>query len=62
MWRGVSYIPYLFSIHPYLPLVASTSGQRHYEIYDSDSEGEETQAKQQTENSLRIWKYSAVGS
>jgi len=47
------------SLHPYLPLVASTSGQRHFALDDDSSSSENDDSEDVIENSLRIWKYRA---
>ena len=52
-------IVFLFnSFHPSLPLLATTSGQRHFEEPGNDSEDEnaiDQEMKIQGDNSLRIW-------
>jgi len=48
------------SIHPTLPLFASTSGQRHFIVDDSDSDSMETEIpvcrRYGIENCLKLWK------
>ncbi|XP_065055991.1 telomerase Cajal body protein 1-like isoform X1 [Rhopilema esculentum] len=46
------------SIHPYAPLVASTSGQRHFDI-SSSSDTEDSQPES-IDNSLLVWRLSQV--
>lgn len=52
-------IIFLFnSFHPSLPLLATTSGQRHFEEPGNDSDDEnaiDQEMKIQGDNSLRIW-------
>ena len=46
------------SFHPSLPLLATTSGQRHFEEPGNDSDDEnaiDQEMKIQGDNSLRIW-------
>ena len=46
-----------YSLHPSLPLLVSTSGQRHFFVddsSDSDSSGESSLARE-VDNSMRIW-------
>ena len=48
----------LNSFHPSLPLLATTSGQRHFEEPGNDSDDEnaiDQEMKIQSDNSLRIW-------
>ena len=54
----LSIVFFIFSIHPFLPIVASSSGQRHYEVFD-DSESEDDTTKNLTyTNDLRLWWFS----
>lgn len=47
------------SLHPYLPLLASSSGQRHFpSVYDSDSS--EDEASDIIENTLKLWAFPKV--
>ena len=51
-----------FSVHPSLPLVATSSGQRHFTLPgdSSDSDSEESNATPSShseDNSLRIWSF-----
>ena len=52
-------IDFLFnSFHPSLPLLATTSGQRHFKEPGNDSDDEnaiDQEMKFQGDNSLRIW-------
>ena len=48
-----------YSVHPFESLLASTSGQRHFILDDSDSDSMETDVcpnEYREENSLRIWR------
>ena len=54
----------LSSLHPSLPLLATTSGQRIFALPDSDSDsGSDTECEHQTiENSLKIWSLLGPGT
>lgn len=46
---------YFYSIHPSLPLLATASGQRHFEVV-YDSEDEDTCDNEVVyDNSVRLW-------
>lgn len=51
------FIFFIFSFHPSLPLLATTSGQRQFKEPGNDSDNEETMDQDviQVDNSLRIW-------
>ncbi len=47
-----------FSLHPTLPIMATASGQRHFDIADSEGTSEEEKDEDEVDegdNSLRLW-------
>lgn len=49
------------SLHPYLPVLATSSGQRQFPVmYDSDDE-EEAQQQKTEENCLKLWHLENLG-
>lgn len=43
------------SIHPSLPIVASTSGQRHFSVFDDSGSEDDTTQKPTYANNLQLW-------